>query len=71
MNSKSSEKDQVIIKLIESIAEITNIISNDFYNINKFDDNDFRRLFVKIGYNLSILASRLKKLKNYFFFKII
>ena len=65
MNSKSSEKDQVIIKLIESIEEITNIISNDFYNINKFDDN-FRRLFVKIGYNFSILASRLKKIKNYF-----
>ena len=64
MNSKSSEKDQVIIKLIESIEEITNIISNDFYNINKFDDNDFRRLFVKIGYNkyISFTFKKNKKL---------
>ena len=61
MNSKSSEKEQEIIKGIERMERNTRLIGSDFYDIKKIDDNEFSSFFEKIGSRYKVISYDLEK----------
>ena len=62
MNSESSEKDCEIIKLIESLGERLNIISNHFCKLGMLnnDNREFTSRFNEIGHEFIKMASLFK-----------
>ena len=62
MNSKSSEKEQEIIKGIERMERNTRLIGSDFHDIKKkIDDNEFSSFFEKIGSRYKVISYDLEK----------
>ena len=66
MDSKTSEKNQENIKLIEDIAEIIKGISYIF-SYGKLDkDEDYRRRFLEIGQKFLQISKLLEERKKLF-----
>ena len=63
MDSKSSEKDQDIIKLIDEIVEILKRISYNFSN-NKISRGENGMIFSHIGGQFMKISTLLEERKN-------
>ena len=63
MDSKASEKDQDIIKLIDEIVEILERISYDFSN-NKISRGENGMIFSHIGGQFMKISTLLEERKN-------